>query len=102
MLRFGERKGHQFAHLGELQSPLAVATLMEADPVGESRVQSFYFQYIRQKLDKLVNLFRDGGVPVQMILDMQYAAARGGDDIIELTEVFYKKVFAAFGQMPEP
>ena len=107
-LRLGKRRGHQFAHLRELQSPLAMTALVNAHLMGKSRLQLLDLQYIgkefRQFIDPLADTHcRIGIAPgrMQMLFDMKDATAGGADDMIKFMKVFNEQLITSMGQVLE-
>ena len=83
-----------------MESTQAVATVVQADLMGENGIELFNFQNIRQKLHQLKNLRTDIGrllfmfVGMKMLLNMQDTTGRGSDDIIKIREIVYKQIIA--------
>src|SRR5689334_14954927 len=72
---------------------------MDADLMREDGRKAFYLKDIREELYQLVNLSGDLIVPVQVLFDMEHAAAGGGDDVIEVREVVDEIPVTSFRQM---
>src|SRR6185437_6519037 len=94
-LQLREGRRHQFAHLCKMQTALPMTALMKTHLMGKCCFEVFDLQYACEKFDKLENLFRDPGITMEVFLDMQYAAAGRGDDIVEVFEIFDEEFITA-------
>ncbi len=101
----GESGSIELRHLRQAQTPLPVAALVQAYPVGEVRLQIRNLYYIRQELHQLIHLgaYARGRllvlVGMQVILDMQRTTTRRAYDVVKLTKVTDEKIVAVVGKM---
>jgi hypothetical protein len=94
---FREGRRHEFAHLGQVEPPLAMTTLVESDPMGEASVEAVNPEDVGKKFDEFEYLI----VKADVFFYMKYAATRGGDDIIKFGKILYKEGIAVAGEMLE-
>jgi hypothetical protein len=78
-----------------------MAALVQAYLVRKAGLNIFNFQYVREELYELVDLFRNIGIPVQVVLDMQRTAARGTYYIVIDAKILYEQVIASLRKMFE-
>jgi hypothetical protein len=84
-----------------METPLSVTALVKTHSEWEDRVEMLDLQDIGEEFDQLEDLFGNSGIPVQVLPDMQYAAAGWGDDIVEGPEIFDEQIIASAGEMLE-
>jgi hypothetical protein len=82
-----------------------MATVVQANLMGENGIQLFNFKNIGQKLNQLKHLCADTGsllfmfVGMKVLFNMQDATGGGPDDIIKTRKVVYEKFIAFFRKM---
>jgi len=105
LLRFGERRRHQFTHLRKGEATLTVTALVQSYFTGKTGCQLFYFEYICEEFGEFVDPFTYmSGCCfccriVQMIFDMQHTATGGAYNIVVVSKVFNEQAIALVRKM---